>query len=124
MKAGLQIDTLAANGQRRAFTPRCGAEAGWYILNRRDETNRHSGRCRGSYEQGEQPPASLLSWIIQLAEQYKLSADDIHRALNAAWNRNARPGRKNRPHFWKWFYEVLRNAFIPGYAARIPEATS
>ena len=73
---------------------------------------------------GEQPPASLLSWIIQLAEQYKLSADDIHRALNAAWNRNARPGRKNWPHFWKWFYEVLRNAFIPGYAARIPEATS
>ncbi len=77
-----------------------------------------------AFMDGEQPPASLLSWIIQLTEQYKLSADDIHRALNAAWNRNARPGRKNRPHFWKWFYEVLRNAFIPGYAARIPEATS
>jgi len=47
---------------------------------------------------GEQPPGNLLTWIIELAEQYKLSADDIHLALNAAWNRNARPGRKNRPH--------------------------
>jgi CO/xanthine dehydrogenase FAD-binding subunit len=36
VKAGQQIDTLVGNGQRRAFTPRCGAEAGWYILNRRE----------------------------------------------------------------------------------------
>ena len=76
-----------------------------------------------AFMDGEQPPPNLVSWIVQLAAQYKLSADDIHQALNAAWNRNARPGRKNRPRFWKWFYEVLRNAFVPGYAARIPEAT-
>ncbi len=35
----------------RHLASRCGAEAGWYILNRRDETNGKSGRCRGSYEQ-------------------------------------------------------------------------
>jgi len=76
-----------------------------------------------AFMDGEQPPANLLSWIITLAERYRLSAADIHRALNAAWNRNARPGRKNRPHIWNWFYEVLRTAFLPGYAARLPEAT-
>ena len=31
-----------------SLTVRCGAETGWYILNRRDETNGKSGRCRGS----------------------------------------------------------------------------
>ena len=40
------------------------------------------------------------------------------------WNRNARPGRKNQPDDWNWFYEVLRNAFLPGYAARLPEAVT
>jgi hypothetical protein len=82
------------------------------------------GNWLAAFMDGEQPPPKVLSWIMQLAERYKLSADDIHQALNGAWNRNARPGRKNRPKYWKWFYEVLRNAFIPGYAARVPEATS
>jgi len=82
------------------------------------------GNWLAAFMDGEQPPTKLLSWIMQFAEQHKLSAGDIHQALNRVWNRNARPGRKNRPKCWNWFYEVLRTAFIPGHAARIPEATS
>jgi hypothetical protein len=55
---------------------------------------------------------------------HDLTADDIRNALDASWGRNAAPGRKNRPRHWKWFYEVLRNAFIPGYAARLSEAAT
>jgi hypothetical protein len=75
-----------------------------------------------AFMDGEQPPAKLLSWTMDLASRYELSAADIHRALNAAWQRNASPGTKNRPRQWKWFYEVLRNAFIAGYSARMSEA--
>lgn len=92
------------------------------IWTQSDVTN--VGNWMAAFMDGEQPPTKLLSWIMQFAEQHKLSAEDIHQALNRAWNRNARPGRKNRPKCWNWFYEVLRTAFIPGHAARIPEATS
>jgi hypothetical protein len=87
-----------------------------------DVTNVGNGLA--AFMDGEQPPAELLSWIIKFAEQDNLSAYDIRRALNAAWNRNGCPGRKNRPRSWKWFYEVLRAALRPGYAARLPEARS
>jgi hypothetical protein len=82
------------------------------------------GNELAAFMDGEQPPTELLSWIIQFAEQEKLGAYDIRRALKAAWNRNGCPGRKNRPRSWKWFYEVLRAALRPGYAARLPEARS
>jgi hypothetical protein len=42
-------------------------------------------------------------------------------ALDAAWKRSAAPGRKNAPRKWNWFYTTLRNALIPGEAARLPE---
>jgi hypothetical protein len=38
---------------------------------------------------GEEAPANLLCWIVELAKQWKLTAVDIQRALAAAWNRNA-----------------------------------
>jgi hypothetical protein len=79
------------------------------------------GQRLSAFMDGEQPQATLVYWIVESADLWNVYADDIHRALDAAWNRNARPGRKNRPHYWNWFYEVLRNAFIPHYSARLPE---
>jgi len=75
-----------------------------------------------AFMDGEEPPLKLVSWIIDLATEYSLRASDIHEALDAAWKRGAAPGQKNAPRSWNWFYEVLRAAFIPGYAARLPEA--
>lgn len=76
----------------------------------------------GAFMDGEKPPPKLVSWIIDLATEYSLRASDISEALDAAWKRGAAPGQKNAPRSWNWFYEVLRGAFIPGYAARLPEA--
>ena len=75
-----------------------------------------------AFMEGEAPPANLVSWITDFAAEYDLEASDIHDALQAAWNRRAAPGEKNAPQSWNWFYEVLRAAFIPGYASRLPEA--
>jgi hypothetical protein len=75
-----------------------------------------------AFMDGEEAPPRLVSWIIELAADYSLRASDIHRALDAAWKRRAAPGQKNAPRSWNWFYEVLRAAFIPGYAARLLEA--
>lgn len=72
---------------------------------------------------GEQPPAKLVNWIVgDLAPKYSLSAEAIGDALAAARARRASPRKKNAPRTWNWFYETLRNAFIPGYEARLPEA--
>ncbi len=80
-------------------------------------------RWLSAFMEGEEPPAELVNWIVfDLSARYDLKASDIHRALDAAWKRNARPGGKNAPRDWNWFYETLRNALIPGYAARLPEA--
>ena len=76
----------------------------------------------GAFMDGEEPPPKLVSWIIDLATEYSLRASDIPEALSAAWKRGAAPGQKNAPRSWNWFYEVLRAAFISGYAARLPEA--
>src|ERR1017187_1520939 len=47
---------------------RCGAEAGWYILNRRDETNRNSGRCRGPMSSGRDfPIRSFIGSVVLVA---------------------------------------------------------
>jgi hypothetical protein len=73
----------------------------------------------GAFMDGEQPPANLTIWILDLAREYGLSANDVHGGLQAAWRRNGAPGRKNAPRDWNFFYEVLRNAFIPGYEARV-----
>ena len=75
-----------------------------------------------AFMDGEDAPPKLVFWIVDLATEHSLRASDIHRALDAAWNRQAAPGQKNAPRGWNWFYEVLRAAFIPGYAARLPEA--
>ena len=72
--------------------------------------------------EGDEPPQKLMNWIIDFGAERNLKASDIHQALDAAWKRNARPGEKNAPRDWNWFYETLRNAFVPGYAARLPEA--
>ena len=80
------------------------------------------GKWLSAFMDGEQAPQKLVRWIVDLAEQCRLSADDIRSALEAAWRRRAAPGQKNAPRSWNWFYEVLRAAFIPGYAARLPEA--
>jgi hypothetical protein len=73
-----------------------------------------------SFMDGDQPPADLTAWILHdLARKYSLSANEIRDGLQAAWHRNGAPGRKNAPREWKWFYSVLRNAFIPGYEARV-----
>jgi hypothetical protein len=76
-----------------------------------------------AFMDGDQPPADLTEWILHdLARRYSLSASDICGALQAAWRRDGAPGKKNAPRQWEWFYEVLRRAFVPGYAARLPEA--
>jgi hypothetical protein len=75
-----------------------------------------------AFMDGEEPPLKLVSWIIDLAAEYSLRASDFHEALDVAWKRGAAPGQKNAPRRWNWFYEVLRAAFIPDYAARLPEA--
>ena len=68
---------------------------------------------------GDQAPANLTEWILHdLARKHSLSAKEIHDALQAAWHRN----RRKAPRNWNWFREVLRVAFVPGYAARLPEA--
>src|ERR1017187_1244268 len=74
------------------------------------------------FMEGDEPPQKLVNWIIDFGAERNLKASDIHQALDAAWRRNARPGEKNAPRDWNWFYETLRNAFVPGYAARLPEA--
>jgi hypothetical protein len=76
----------------------------------------------GAFMDAEEAPPKLVTWIIAIAAERSLSADDIHRALDAAWKRGAAPGQENAPRCWNWFYEVLRAAFIPGYAARLLEA--
>ena len=85
-----------------------------------DLTNVH--KWLSAFMDGDEPPPKLVSWIIDLATEHSLRAGDIHQALDAAWKRRAAPGQKNAPRSWNWFYEVLRAAFIPGYAARLPEA--
>ena len=68
---------------------------------------------------GDQAPANLTEWILHdLAQKHSLSANEIRDALQAAWHRN----RRKAPRNWNWFREVLRVAFVPGYAARLPEA--
>jgi hypothetical protein len=79
------------------------------------------GKWLSAFMDGEQAPQKLVLWIVDQAEQCRLSADDIRSALEVAWRRRAAPGQKNAPRSWNWFYEVLRGAFIPGYAARLPE---
>jgi hypothetical protein len=69
---------------------------------------------------GDQPPAELTEWILRdLVRKYSLSATVMRDALQGAWHRNGAPGRKNAPRDWNWFYEVLRNAFVPEYEARV-----
>jgi len=81
----------------------------------------HIGNRLAGFMDEEQPPKPLLEFVLSLAAQYSLTAADILRVLDAAWQRGAAPGQKNRPRQWKWFHEVLRNAFVPGYAGRLPE---
>jgi hypothetical protein len=82
------------------------------------------GNHLAGFMDDEQPPKPLLEFVLSLAAQYRLSAADILGALTAAWQRGAAPGQRNAPRQWKWFHEVLRNAFVPGYAARLPEPPS
>ena len=68
---------------------------------------------------GDQPPVDLTEWILHdLARKYSLSANNVRDALQAAWHRN----RRKAPRKWNWFREIMRIAFVPGYAARLPEA--
>jgi hypothetical protein len=68
---------------------------------------------------GDQPPVDLTEWILHdLARKHSLSANEVRDALQAAWHRNHRKS----PRKWNWFREILRIAFVPGYAARLPEA--
>jgi len=69
---------------------------------------------------GEEPPPNLMDWIGETFEGVR-PARDVCNALNAAWHRSAAPGKKNAPRKWNWFYTALRNALIPGAAARLPE---
>jgi hypothetical protein len=78
-----------------------------------------------AFMDGDDAPPKLVRWIIDdLAEKYDLSPGDVHGALEIAWNRRAQPGERNAPRSWNWCYEVLRAAFVPGYAARLPEAAA
>jgi hypothetical protein len=70
--------------------------------------------------EGEEPPPKLMEWICSTFEGV-CPARDVCTGLEAAWNRNAAPGKKNAPRTWNWFYATLRNALIPGEAARLPE---
>jgi len=70
--------------------------------------------------EGEEPPVKLTEWICTTFEGV-CPARDMCVALEAAWNRSAAPGKKNAPQNWNWFYTTLRNALIPGEAARLPE---
>lgn len=70
----------------------------------------------------DEPPPGLMEWIVEdLAPRNKLSAADVCTSLRNAW---ARARKGNRPRRWSWVYEVLRNAHVPGYAARAPEPTA
>ena len=71
-----------------------------------------------AFMDGDYPPAKLTSWILDLAREYSLSATDVRDELQAAWQRRAAPGQRNSPKHWEWFYEVLRNRFVPGYEVR------
>jgi hypothetical protein len=73
-----------------------------------------------AFMEGEEPPAKLMEWICATFESV-CPAGDVCAALEAAWNRSAAPGKKNAPRRWNWFYTTLRNALIPGEAARLPE---
>jgi hypothetical protein len=72
------------------------------------------------FMEGEEPPPRLTEWICVTFEGI-CPARDVCAALKAAWNRKAGPGKKNAPRTWNWFYATLRNALIPGEAARLPE---
>ena len=74
-----------------------------------------------AFMDGEEAPANLVRWITEFAAEASISAEDVRTALETAWRRHAAPGQPNAPRSWNWFYEVLRAAFIPGYAARLPE---
>ncbi|HXB71635.1 MAG TPA: hypothetical protein VNY05_25585 [Candidatus Acidoferrales bacterium] len=92
------------------------------LLNWTEHDVLNLSRSFGKFMDGEEPPEALMRWTIEFAQRYERTPADIQGALDGAWSRNARPGRKNRPDKWKWFYEVLRNALQPGYAGRLPEA--
>lgn len=69
----------------------------------------------------EKPPKRFLAWFDGFVPEHKLSPEQVVDALDNAWNRHAAPGQRNNPRSWNWFYETLRNSFIPGYSARLPE---
>ena len=73
-----------------------------------------------AFMEGEEPPIELIEWICTTFEGF-CPARDVFAALEAAWSRSAAPGKKNAPRSWNWFYSTLRNALIPGEAARLPE---
>lgn len=66
-------------------------------------------------------PQNLVDFIVLTAIERSALPVDVHKALLPAFTR---AGKKNGPRDWNWFYPIVRNAFIPGHAARVPEATA
>jgi hypothetical protein len=78
-----------------------------------------------AFMDGDEAPQKLVRWVVDdLSQNYDVSPADVYEALESAWNRRAAPGQRNSPRSWNWFYEVLRAAVVPGYAARLPEAAT
>lgn len=107
---GLQFArTENANGKQKP-------KRAWTVTDRTSVT-----KWLSAFMPGEHVPDKLVQYVLDFAEDREISLSKIREALDAAWKRNGKPGRKNAPQSWNWFYEVLRNAFVPGYRARLAE---
>jgi hypothetical protein len=64
---------------------------------------------------GDAIPPNLIRFALELAAEYKLMPNDIKTTVRRAWLKIQRTGGRIAPRTSNWFFEVLRNAYIPGY---------